>query len=59
LILNTAADRLGNSQISALARLIIGESRTFPDLATIWHDNVVAQMLRLMTGIMVQAQQRG
>jgi len=42
-----------------LARLIIGESRTFPDLATIWHDNVVAQMLRLMTGIMAQAQQRG
>lgn len=59
LILNGAAGRMGDSRVPALARLVIGESRTFPDLATIWHDNVVAQMLRLMTGIIAEAQQRG
>lgn len=59
LILNGAAGRMGDSRVPALARLVIGESRNFPDLATIWHDNVVAQMLRLMTGIIAEAQQRG
>lgn len=59
LILSGAAGRMGDSRVPALARLVIGESRTFPDLATIWHDNVVAQMLRLMTGIIAEAQQRG
>ena len=59
LILSIAAGRMGDSRVPALARLVIGESRTFPDLATIWHDNVVAHMLRLMTGIIAEAQQRG
>lgn len=58
LILNGAAGHMGDSRIPALARLVIGESRTLPDLATIWHDNVVAQMPRLMTGIIPEAQQR-
>ena len=59
LILNGAAGRMGDSRVPALARLVIGESRTFPDLATIWHNNVVAQMLRLVTGIIAEAQERG
>ncbi|WP_338498778.1 TetR/AcrR family transcriptional regulator [Pseudomonas sp. WP18] len=59
LILSGAAGRLGDSRVPALARLVIAESRTFPDLATIWHDNVVAHLLKLMTGIIGEAQQRG
>lgn len=59
LMLNSAAGRIGNSRVPALARLVISESRTFPDLATIWHDNVVTKMLQLITGIISDAQQRG
>ncbi|MDO7896937.1 TetR/AcrR family transcriptional regulator [Pseudomonas citrulli] len=59
LMLDAAAGRLGDRRVPALARLVIGESRTFPDLATIWHDNVVAHLLKLLTGVIGEAQQRG
>lgn len=59
LMLSGAAGRLGDSRIPALGRLVISESRSFPDLATIWHDNVAAHLLRLMTGVISEAQQRG
>lgn len=59
LMLSSAAGRMGDSRIPALARLVISESRSFPDLATIWHDNVAAHMLRLMTGVISEAQLRG
>lgn len=59
IMLMRAAGRMGDSRIPALARLVIGESRVFPDLARIWHDNVVAQLLKLLTGLIAQAQARG
>lgn len=58
-LLMRAADRMGDSRVPALARLVIGESRAFPDLARIWHDNVVARLLTLLTGLIVEAQARG
>jgi hypothetical protein len=39
--------------------MVVGESRNFPDLARIWHDDVVAVMLDLMTGLIARAQARG
>lgn len=35
--------------IPDIIRLVIGESRAFPHLATFWHDAVIAQMLPLLT----------
>lgn len=59
ILLMRAAERVGDSRVPALARLVIGESRVFPDLARIWHDNVVARLLTLLTGLIAQAQARG
>jgi AefR-like transcriptional repressor, C-terminal domain len=39
--------------------MVVGESRNFPDLARIWHDDVVAVMLDLMTGFITRAQASG
>jgi AcrR family transcriptional regulator len=58
-LLTQAAGHLGKSRLPALARLVIGESRVFPDLARIWHDNVVAPVLGLLTGVIAEAQARG
>lgn len=58
-LLIRAAEQMGHSQVPALARLVISESRSFPDLARIWHDNVVARMLSLLTGLIAEAQERG
>ncbi len=58
-LLTQIAGRMSNSRLPALARLVIGESRVFPDLARIWHDNVVAHVLRLLTSLIAEAQARG
>lgn len=58
-LLMRIAEGMGESRVPALARLVISESRSFPDLARIWHDNVVAQMLHLLTGLIADAQARG
>ncbi len=29
--------------IGAVAKMVIGESRNFPELAKVWHDQVVAR----------------
>lgn len=34
-----------------IVRLVIGESRAFPHLAQFWHDEVIAQALPLVTGL--------
>ena len=51
------AEGLGESHVAALAQLVISESRSFPDLASIWHDNVVAPKVTILTGFITQAQE--
>lgn len=59
LLLMQAANTMDSARVPALARLVIGESRAFPDLARIWHDNVVARLLTLLTVLITEAQARG
>jgi AcrR family transcriptional regulator len=49
----------GEGRVGSLVRLLIAESRAFPDLAKVWHDEVVARMLGLLTTTIVEAQARG
>ncbi|MBW8758764.1 MAG: TetR/AcrR family transcriptional regulator [Burkholderiales bacterium] len=58
LLLQQAAT-LGESRIGSIARMLIGESRSFPDLAKVWHDEVVAVMLGILTSTVARAQARG
>ena len=41
------------------ARILIAEARSFPDLAQVWHDEVVAKMLGILTTVIAKAQARG
>lgn len=59
MLLTRAAGRLGDSRIPAIARMVMAESRTFPDLAVVWHDQLVARMLSLITGLIAKGQARG
>jgi len=34
--------------------MVIGESQNFPDLARIWHDDVVASVIGMVTGIIAR-----
>jgi len=58
-LLSRAAKMMEGGRVPAIARMVIGESRNFPDLARIWHDDVVASVIGIVTGIIARAQWRG
>jgi len=45
--------------IGAVAKMVIGESRNFPELAKVWHDNVVLKAVGLLADLLERAQARG
>jgi AcrR family transcriptional regulator len=47
------------SRLGAVAKLVIGESRNFPELARVWHDEVVSRALAALTKALARAQSRG
>lgn len=53
------AAHAGDTRVIAIARLMIAESRTFPDLAQLWYDEVVSKMLGIMMATIARAQARG
>jgi AcrR family transcriptional regulator len=59
MLLSRAADRLGDPRFPGIARMVFTESRTFPDLASVWHDELVTRMLALIEGVISKAQARG
>jgi AcrR family transcriptional regulator len=50
---------LTSAPVGAVAKMVLGESRNFPELAKVWHDNVVARGLSLLCQLVEQAQERG
>jgi AcrR family transcriptional regulator len=59
LILGRAAELMSANHIAAVAKMVIGESRNFPDLARIWHDDVVGVVIGMLTDAIARAQARG
>lgn len=47
------------TRFGSVAKMVIGESRNFPDLARVWHDEVVSQALGVLAGAVEAAQARG
>lgn len=45
--------------VGAVAKMVIGESRNFPELAKVWYDQVASKALAMLSAIIEQAQQRG
>lgn len=58
-LLLAQAAHVGEGRLPAMVRLLIAESRSFPDLARVWHDEVVAKILGMLAATIEQAQQRG
>lgn len=45
--------------LGAVAKMVIGESRNFPELARVWHDDVVLRAVGILGGLIAEAQKRG
>lgn len=46
-------------RVGAVAKMVIGESRNFPELARVWHDEVVTKALGLISSLIERGQRRG
>jgi AcrR family transcriptional regulator len=45
--------------VGAVAKMVIGESRNFPELAKVWHDQVASRALAMLATLIADAQKRG
>lgn len=59
LFLSRIAAIAGRSPIAAIAKMVIGESRNFPELAKVWHDQIAGRALAMLAELIAKAQQRG
>lgn len=59
MLLTQAAEVLSTTSIGSVAKMVIAESGNFPDLARVWHDEVVSRALGVVTGVIERAQGRG
>jgi AcrR family transcriptional regulator len=59
LLLPRFAELTERVPIGAVAKIVIGESRNFPELAKVYYDLVVSQAIALITGLLERAQASG
>lgn len=53
------AEMASQSGMGKVIKMVIGESGNFPEIARIWHDDIVGKGLGLMTTLIEKAQERG
>ena len=45
--------------VGPVAKMVIGESRNFPKLAKVWHDEIVSTAIGVLVALVEKAQERG
>lgn len=58
-LLDRAASSLLESRVPTMLRMVLAESRMFPDLVTIWREEVIFPMLATISGLIEEAQEHG
>ncbi|HZU51032.1 MAG TPA: TetR/AcrR family transcriptional regulator [Sphingomicrobium sp.] len=59
LFLSGFAERESRLPLGAVAKIVIGESRNFPELARVWHNEVASKALDALAQVIERAQKRG
>lgn len=59
MLLPMVAATATKGRIGSVAKMVIGESRNFPELAKVWHDEVVSKALATLAAAVAKAQERG
>lgn len=62
-LIRTMAPRLAmladQSNMGKVIKMVVGESGNFPEIARVWHDDVIVKGIGLLTGLIARAQERG
>lgn len=59
MILGALSQVAATTPLGGVIKMVIGESRNFPELAKVWHDALIARALTLVSGVIARAQDRG
>jgi AcrR family transcriptional regulator len=59
LILGALSQVAATTPLGGVIKMVIGESRNFPELAKVWHDALIARALAMVSGVIARAQARG
>ena len=59
MLLPRFAEMVTARPIGAVVKMVIGESRNFPELARVWHDEVISRGVALLSALVERGQQRG
>lgn len=59
LLLPRFADIVTALPVGAVVKMVVGESRNFPELAKVWHDDVVQKGIGLLAALIARAQRKG
>jgi len=57
--LTAFAQNIGRLPVGAVAKMVIGESRNFPELARVWHDEIASKAIGAIAVLVKKAQDRG
>ncbi|HYD44609.1 MAG TPA: TetR/AcrR family transcriptional regulator [Phenylobacterium sp.] len=58
-VIGMLAEVLPESPAGSIVKMIVGESRNFPELARYWREEAVEPMVAMMSGVIAKAQARG
>lgn len=53
------AELAQQSGMGKVIKMVVGESGNFPEIARVWHDDIVGKGIGLMTAVITRAQERG
>lgn len=53
------ADVVSHTPLGGVLKMVVGEARNFPEIARVWHDELVSQALGAMADAIAAAQARG
>lgn len=53
------ADMVVATRLGAVAKMVVGESGNFPELARVWHDDVISKAIGTLSMLITRAQDRG
>jgi AcrR family transcriptional regulator len=59
ILLPGIAEIVAPRRLGAVAKLVVGESGNFPELAKVWYEKVISPALSMLNGLIVRAQERG
>lgn len=53
------AEMVVSTRLGSVAKMVVGESGNFPELARVWHDDVISPAIGKMSALIARAQERG